>query len=39
MVGEIDLRTKSIFIPLASIFTCYLPKGQVRLLSLKIFQT
>ena len=37
MIGEIDLGTKSICIPLASIFTNYLPKGQFRLL--KIFQT
>ena len=39
MIGEIYLRTKSICIPLASIFTSYLLKGQFRLLSLKLFRT
>ena len=39
LIGKIHLRTKSICIPLASIFTSYLPKGQFRLLSLKIIQT
>ena len=39
MIGEIHLMIKSICIPLASIFTSYLPEGQFRLLSLKIFRT
>ena len=39
MIGEIHLKTKSIHIPLASIFTSYLLKGRFRLLSLKILQT
>ena len=39
MIGEIHFRTKSICIPLASVLTSHLLKGQFRLISLKIFRT